>query len=496
MGIRNLSQDALALAAGRLAGALFSLGSILVLARLLTREHYGLYQQVWLVYNTVLPFMMMGLPGGVTYFVPQEDLRGQKAVFINTVGVLAIGGLITGVGTFLFANTIAGLFAGAELADLLRAFFWYPMVSFPLLAVDVFLIATHRARISAGLAVLSALLQFAAITIPVWLGYDLIFVITVLTVVTFGKLLMFQYIIFEGHKGAPSSWDISLLRRQLSYSLPLGLASVLGSLALHADKLVVAGYFTPDRFALYEVGARELPFVGIVTGSIMAVLTPEFVRLFSRQRHSQLLELWHAGTMRVAILFLPATGFLFVAAPDLIPLLFSDRYLESVGIFQITLLLLPIRATQYGALLMAAGRSRLVLGGSALAVVLKVVLNFALIPFFGLQGAAAATVLTVYLVVLWLLFHCVRVLKVDFFQILPWGMLARITLFSVIPAAVAFACTHAMGPGGVRLGASGLIFAAVGVPCFFLNSECRRLLRAMADSLARSLGLTPVADRL
>jgi O-antigen/teichoic acid export membrane protein len=491
----NLSQDAIALAAGRLTGAMCSLAGMMVLARLLTREHYGIYQQVWLVYNTVLPFMMMGLPGGLTYFVPQMDARGQKTALINTIGILGMGGVITGVGTYLFADILAGLLGGAELSKLLRAFLWYPMLSFPLFAVDAFLIATHRAKISAGLAVVSAVVQFAVVAVPVWLGYDLTSVIAMLTAATLGKLLVFQLIVFHSHRGLRASWDPPFIIRQLGYCIPLGLAALLGSLSLHIDKLIVAGYFPPARFALYEVGARELPFVGIITGSVMAVLTPEFVRLHSRHEYERLVGLWHAGTMRVAVLFFPATAFLLVAASDVIPLLFSERYLESVVIFQITLLLLPVRATQYGALLMAAGRSRLVLGGSALAVALKVALNLALIPIFGLRGAAAATVLTVYLVVIWLLLRCVKVLQVVFMQILPWGMLAKIALFSVLPAVAAFACSHAMEPGALRLGTRGLVYVAAALPLFFLNTECRELLKALSIAVVRSMGFRAVVSK-
>jgi O-antigen/teichoic acid export membrane protein len=485
----NLSRDAVALITGRLAGAMCFLASMIVLARLLTRENYGLYQQVWLVYNIILPFMMMGLPAGVTYFVPQMDKGGQKAVLINTIVILGLGGLISGAGMYAFAEKLAGLLGGGELATLLRAFVWYPIVSFPLLAVDVFLIATHRAMISAGLAFLSGLVLFTGVVIPVWLGYELTTVIRILTAATLGKLLVFQYIIFQSHKGEPVSWDASFVRRQLGYCVPLGLAAILGTLALHVDKVIVAGYFPPDRFALYEVGARELPFVGIVSGSIMAALAPEFVRLYTRREFERLVGLWHTGTTRVAIIFFPTTGFLLVAAPDLIPLLFSDQYLESVAIFQITLLLLPVRATQYGALLMAAGRSRLVLGGSALAMTLKVALNLALIPFFGLHGAAAATVFTVYLVVLWLLHQCSKVLEVPFNQVLPWIMLGRIAVFSAIPAAAASIFTHTMNPGALRLGACGLTYAVAAIPCFWLNTECRTLMKALSKAMVKSVGL-------
>jgi O-antigen/teichoic acid export membrane protein len=112
----NLSRDAVALVTGRLAGAMCFLASMIVLARLLTRENYGLYQQVWLVYNIILPFMMMGLPAGVTYFVPQTDKVGQKAVLINTLVILGLGGMISGAGTYVFAENLAGLLGGGELA--------------------------------------------------------------------------------------------------------------------------------------------------------------------------------------------------------------------------------------------------------------------------------------------------------------------------------------------------------------------------------------------
>src|SRR2546423_5679659 len=77
------SSSAAALAAGRLAASLLSLGSAMALARLLSHEQYGTYQQVWLVFNTVLPFVLFGLPSSVTYFVPQVDERDRKMIVVQ-----------------------------------------------------------------------------------------------------------------------------------------------------------------------------------------------------------------------------------------------------------------------------------------------------------------------------------------------------------------------------------------------------------------------------
>ena len=73
----------------------------------------------------------------------------------------------------------------------------------------------------------------------------------------------------------------SLLIKQFKYAIPIGITASVGILIINIDSLFISYYFDTKSFAEYVNGAMELPFIGIITGSIMAVLMPEFVRRYN-----------------------------------------------------------------------------------------------------------------------------------------------------------------------------------------------------------------------
>ncbi|MEW6404935.1 MAG: oligosaccharide flippase family protein, partial [Chloroflexota bacterium] len=256
----------------------------------------------------------------------------------------------------------------------------------------------------------------------------------------------------------PYSWNWGFMRRLFAYAVPLGLASVFGTFAMQIGKWVVAGRFSAAEYAVFDIAARELPFIGIITGSIMAVLIPEFVRQYEKKDLKEILRLWHAATSKTALFLIPLTGLLAVFAKDVVLVLYSDKYLPAVGIFLVYLLFLPLRITQYGALLMAAGESSLILWSHAAAVPLCLVLCLVLTSSLGAIGAAIGTVLTIYAVAAALLVRCTRILKVGLPEILPWNKLTRIALATAAASVSALWATSTMTPGLGRLALGAVIF--------------------------------------
>ncbi len=447
----NRSHSVLALIGARMVGSLGGLIAMVILTRLLPKEDFGTYQQVWLVYNTALPFVMLGLPNGITYFVPAATPGRQKAILIHVALLLVGAGFILAVSTYAFSDVISVYFGGPQLAELLRLFSWFPVFSFPLLVLEVFLIATHRAGSAAFVATLSALIQMGAVTAPVALGYSLRVVVTFLCVSALVRVVLFAPLVMRGYRGIAYEWAPKFTGTLLNFTLPLGLASILGSLTLQVGRLFVATRFSTEDYALYDVAARELPFIGIFSGSLMAVVTPDFVRLHGVKNYAEILRVWHSATRKSALLLIPFTILLGVYAEDVVTFLFSDKYAASSQIFSIYLLLLPLRITQHGALLMAAGKTRSILWTHALAVPICVVLCIIFVPAFGLAGAALATVITVYLVAVTLLNLCAVVISVSIRDLLPWAFIGQTVLVSIAAGLGSWLMVSAMAPGFVRL---------------------------------------------
>ena len=58
------------------------------------------------------------------------------------------------------------------------------------------------------------------------------------------------------------------IKEQFSYALPLGLSSIVLLLFTHTDKYIITHYRGSSAFAIYSVGAFQVPFVNIIRGSV------------------------------------------------------------------------------------------------------------------------------------------------------------------------------------------------------------------------------------
>jgi O-antigen/teichoic acid export membrane protein len=224
---------------------------------------------------------------------------------------------------------------------------------------------------------------------------------------------------------------------QLKYAVPLGLAGMIGKISLSLDKMIVSSMCTPEQFAVYVNGAIEIPLIGILTGSVMAVLIPDLVKIYKAAQYQELMELWHRAMVKCALFIFPIMIFLFVMAPEVMRVLFSVKYEASAVPFRIYLLLLPIRITTFGAIFMAAGKNTLILYRTIVGLLLNLVLSIILIKFIGAIGAAVATVIVIYV---WNIPYCLffigKILHTGIFRIFPYQRLANILLIAVLPSII------------------------------------------------------------
>ena len=97
----------------------------------------------------------------------------------------------------------------------------------------------------------------------------------------------------------------------MRFSVPLGLASMVGLMSRSVDKVIVSSMCSPEEFAVYVNGAVDIPLIGILTGSINVVLLPEIVQLYSEGKAEAALSLWRRAAVKCSRILLPSTCFLF-----------------------------------------------------------------------------------------------------------------------------------------------------------------------------------------
>ena len=264
---------------------------------------------------------------------------------------------------------------------------------------------------------------------------EMIYCLTIFYLVQFLFISTLYYNIFKRLK---FSFNSSLLIKQFKYAIPVGFASAIGIVTINIDNLFISSYFSPSKLAEYVNGAMELPFIGIITGSVMAVLMPEFVSRYNKNKLNDVLKLWHSSITKVAIIFFPLMCFLFIFSEEFMVVFFSEKYIQSADIFRIYLLQLPCRITIFGIILLSMNQTSFVLKSTLLCLLINLVLNFILINSLGVVGPAIATIISLYFISLLQLKKISSKLKSNMFQILPWKYLFSILLISLASSLIVF----------------------------------------------------------
>jgi O-antigen/teichoic acid export membrane protein len=415
---------AVILGSGQFLVTLTGLISAAVLSRIFTKEDYAAYRQTLLAYAFVAPLLTLGLPQALYYFIPRDRKNSRSILTGNLLLLFLMGGIFT-VAMWCGGNQLlARRFSNPAISQLLLIYSPYAMLALPISTIGACLMSCDRVKTlaiySVGSGILTVVLVISLVLI--WQTPKASISAMVLAeLLIFVPAIILMYRATAGTEWHPSKTN---LWEQVKYSIPLGLAGMLGIIALSLDKIIVSSMCTPEQFAVYVNGAAEIPLIGILTGSVTSVLLPDFVRMYKASAYEELRALWHRAMIRCLTILLPVMAFILVMAPEIMRVLFSTKYEESAYPFRVYSLMLPVRATTFGAVLMAINRTRAVTLGAIFGLLSNFLLSILFVKFAGPIGAAWATVGATYGVAFLYTALIARYLNYSYKIILPWKEIA------------------------------------------------------------------------
>jgi O-antigen/teichoic acid export membrane protein len=435
---RSIRSDRLTFKAGILASAnasqrLVMLISAIILSRYLSVSAYGSYQQLLVIYGILLTVVSFGLPQSINFFLPRSESPGEKKAYVfQTYLLLLILSLIFALALFLSSKFISARFNNADLRELLKIFAWFILFLIPIQFIDQLLVVLDKTKKLAAYRISFAGLRLLSIIVPVFMKAGLKAIVISLVAFSAVQFIVTSFIIFKLFLDITLSWRRGFFVEQIKYSFYIGMSSLVGVLTRESDKIIISLFFLPESFAIYANGAREIPFIGIIAGSVIAVLMPELVTLYKQRKIEDFFALWHLSMQKVAVVLFPIAVFLFLFAKEFMVTLFSLKYLSSMKVFRIYLLLIPLRVTVYGAILMSIGRTSVLFRSSVYALLLNIFLNILFVRFFGPLGPAIATVLVTYTLTVYLLHHIKKAGGISFRGVMPWRKLSKLMVICIL----------------------------------------------------------------
>jgi len=454
--------------------SLLGFATIVIYTRLLSPDAYGQYTLVVTGAVLVNAVLYQWLSASLLRFLPQyRD---------NETGLLAA--ILSG---YIFVSFLAGL-GGALFASV-----WWDSTWGKLIVIGVFLvwmqswftinlelvrshlapiryglISTLRGAIALGLGAALVLLEFNAYgaLVGLVLGY---FVSACWA--SWGKWSLLRL----------RQLDRKLVRSLLVYGLPLTASFALGTIISSSDRFMLAWLIDESAAGLYAAGQ------GLVQQTIIAFMTVVHLAaypLILRTLDDSGPDAARAQLRKNAVLLfgigMPVAAAFVILSPNIVQIFLGEEFqaaaIELLPWFAIATLFWCARAYYFDLAFYLGKRTNIHLAIMSMAAVLNVVLNYWLIPVFGLLGAVYAAVFAHFVAVVLSIIvgrraFCLPKIHTDIIGLLSatlimtiplliipdGGGVLRLLLSIVVAAVVYIGGLYVFNPGEVRQAATRLL---------------------------------------
>jgi len=396
------------------------------LARSFSVEEYGFFYTAIALVSFFGLFRGLGMGPALVKHIPEFKLQGQfgkiKSSITFTLLIQSIFAFLVAAALFIFSDQIALAFSSpADLAVVGMA-----NASFVVKILSIwFFVAIFSPTFRWAFQGLQNMLVYAL------MGFFEIFFVFLSVILLVGLFgigiggVAFAYVLaflitavlglFLFWRGYPRvirekvRITKPLIKKLFVFALPVFIGGLGGLVIGYTDTLMIAVFWSSKQVGFYQTAQPAARILWYLVTPLVVVLFPMISELWARRERKLLGNALHFLTKFSFILIIPA-ALVFIAFPDIvINLLFGSKYLPGTTVLQI-LAGAAIVYMLYAILVSTInGIGKPIINTKVVGVMacLNLAGNLVLIPVYGIEGAAIAT-LSAYTLGLVLVFYYVR----------------------------------------------------------------------------------------
>ncbi len=427
--------------------ALIAYATRIVMARKLTPEEYGLFYAVFTLISFFLFFRDLGIGLALVKFIPefkiQEKLDYVKSAILSVIGFQLLSSLIFSLAVFLLSDFLAvHYFKDPSAKIILQLLLFYVLGSVFYRVFRSTFNGFQNTKIYSileplknGTALLLILLFFHLgfqVLAPV-LAYALVcFVVVLILLPSFLKTFpLHQYKAAEFRQ---------VTKNLFLFGIPMFATSIAGKLITDIDTLMLTHFRPLQEVGIYNTILPSAMLFLYFSSSISAVIFPIVVELWIQKDQRRITEGVRLLSRYLFFIIIPPALAIFMFSKPLILIFFGEGYAAGALALQILIIgmLFYVVAGVNLGIITAIGKPKLVTKIIIIAAILNIILNFILIPPFGIEGAALTTALS-YLVILILSTRKI----IYFFQVrFPYDLWIKLIFAGLAFAAVVYGTQH------------------------------------------------------
>ncbi len=378
----------------------------------LGRTNIGHYETFLLIAGAFTFFWVNGFLKVMMPMSAEKDDKWKKELIFNTFVLLMLFSVVASVLVYFLSTPFSTLLLNGNEVPLPLLLSAYILFNSPAMLIEyIYLMNNKPGRIlTYGIIVFA--FQLLAVGVPPILGYGLDIVIKGLIAAT---LLKFIWLLLMLTRFSTARFNKPLLKQYISLGAPLVLSTLLSSAATYIDGFIITSNFSPDEFAVFQYGARELPIALLLANSLSMAMLPRFAKA---DIASPLAEL-RSEVYRLHWYLYPISIVLILSSHWFFPVVFNTQFQESASIFNIYLLLVISRVLIPQTMLIAKKMNAVIVKASMFELIVNVTTSIILVKIIGLQGIAWGTFIAFLFEKVYLVINCRKKLNIKVAEYLP-----------------------------------------------------------------------------
>lgn len=410
---------------GRSSNTLFGFFNFLILVRLLTPDEFG----AWALFVSVGVFLELWKAGFIANPLIKYASGEEKEVYKSiTTASFQINLLITALQIGVLLGIAPFLESLWEIPGLSGLFYIYLICMF----FQVF--RSHFTWVQ------QANFDFKGgfwsnlgyqVCMFSYLFYALLFQLNVSLeslayVQVIGTIVSTVFAVYLGRKYYTLSWSFEWHRvKQLmnfgKYTFGTNLSSTV---MRNVDSWMLGSIVSSAAVGMYNPALRLSNLFELPTSTLTSIAFPKLVTRIKEEGNKSARHLYEKSTALILALMLPFVILVIIFADYVIMLIAGEAYLESVDVLRITMLyglFIPFNR-QVGITLDALGRPKDTFLFVLRNTIMNVIFNYIFITYYGLIGAAIATLLTFVLVFIYNQYFINKLIGVELKRIFNYSI--------------------------------------------------------------------------
>lgn len=382
---KKLCSEAAAYSIGPIFEKLIGIFLIPIYTAYLAPADYGTLQYIMTIGTFLVPFMGAGLATSYWRFRSDGQWRNGEVCLHVVLGQLAVGACISAFMILIYFNAY-----NTPVGLLLTIYIFSRVLIIIFESTLLVLQAHHRIFHYLVLSILyAASIAITSIVLIVYIQLNYSGVIYSIFFVTLIFSLLFSWPLI---KEIEWKFDLILLKELYKYGIPLALANLSAIVIIFSDVLFLKWFSTDHQVGLYSFGYKFAMLVdAFLVQTFFKSWNPMRWEIYQREdSHSIFSSVYHG-----LLIFFPSLAMLVVAGAAQIAI-----WLTKTPDYLIGLCIIPIIGASYvfyaiyyynSMGLLFTGKTKLISLIMLIAAGMNFLLNFLLIPKYGMYGASIAT---------------------------------------------------------------------------------------------------------